>query len=92
MTTEPPVPPPTASQQASAEGKRRRLRISTKQIVVVLIAAAVLWFALVNTRDVPITVWAHTTKAAEWLVVICSFLAGVIVGYLVRRRRRRNVR
>ena len=96
MTSDVPVPPPMASgpstvtgQQAQAQGKRRR-RVPPKLILAVLILAALIWFVLVNTRHVPIKLWVHTVSAPLWLVLLCTFAAGMIASWLLTWRRRRT--
>jgi uncharacterized integral membrane protein len=92
MTSDVPIPPPVSSpvagQQAPAQRARRR-RISPKLILVVLIFAATLWFVLVNTRHMNIKLWIPTVSAPVWLVLLCTFGAGLIAGLLLGWRRRR---
>ena len=88
MTSDIPVTPPTSEQPARAVGRRRR-RISPKLILVVLILAAGLWFVLVNTQHVKVKLWVETFHASMWLIVVCTFAAGLIVGWLLALRRRR---
>ena len=67
---------------------RRGLRISPKAILLLVILAIVLWFAFANTRDAQIKLWVKDVQAPVWLVLLCTFAAGIISGWLLRRRRR----
>jgi uncharacterized integral membrane protein len=76
---------PDATPPAAA---RRNLRPSAKTILALVIAAAVIWFAFANTRQTQITFWLKTISAPMWIVLLGTFLAGLLTGWLVRRRRR----
>lgn len=88
MTSDVPVPSPAPEQKAPAEGGRA-FRIPPKLILAVVIIAAVLWFVLVNNQRGEIKLWVHTVHAPMWLVLLCTFAAGIIAGWLLGRRRRR---
>jgi uncharacterized integral membrane protein len=66
----------------------RRRRIPPKLIVALVILVIVLWFAFANTNDAKIKLWVHDVRAPVWLVLLCTFAAGVITGWLLRRRRK----
>jgi len=57
----------------------------------ILILAAAAWFILANTQDVKIRLWVPTVSAPMWLVLLVTFVAGMLLGLitprLVRRRR-----
>ncbi len=82
-------PSTVTGQQAQAQGKRRR-RVPPKLIIGILILAALIWFLLVNTRHVPIKLWVETVSAPLWLVLLCTFAAGMIASWLLTWRRRRS--
>jgi uncharacterized integral membrane protein len=88
----PPIPPepPLSSVPAVSEpaAKSKGMRPSPKFVVMLLIVAAVLWFAFANTRNTQIKLWVHTVQVPVWLVLLCTFVAGVLVGMLLRRRRK----
>jgi len=60
-------------------------------IVTIVILAAALWFIFANTQDVKIRLWVPTVSAPMWLVLLVTFVVGMLLGLitprLVRRRR-----
>jgi uncharacterized integral membrane protein len=84
-----PQPLTGAASGGDPVAKAPRRRVSPKLVLTVIILAAVLWFAFANTRDTPIKLWVHTVRAPVWLVLLGTFVGGVIVGLLLRRRRKR---
>jgi uncharacterized integral membrane protein len=87
MTSSVPTPPAPES-QAAATGATRGFRIRPKAILAVVIIAATVWFVLVNSQRASIKLWVHTVSAPVWIVLLCTFAAGMILGFLLRRRRR----
>jgi uncharacterized integral membrane protein len=86
--SDPQIPGITPAAEATPSKHRR---VPPKLIAAVLILAIVLWFAFANTKDAQIKLWVRNVSAPVWLVLVCTFAAGVIAGYLLRRRRpRRN--
>jgi lipopolysaccharide assembly protein A len=85
-----PVPPPLSGAASGGEpaAKSKGLRISPKFVLTVVILAAVLWFAFANTKNAQIKLWVHTVQAPVWLVLLGTFVVGVLVGLLLRRRRK----
>jgi uncharacterized integral membrane protein len=83
-----PIPVPEVAPAGATQVKPRR-RVSPKTILVLVIIAIVLWFLLANTKDAQIKLWVKEVSAPVWLVLLCTFAAGVITGALLRRRRRR---
>jgi len=60
-------------------------------VVLVLVAAAI-WFIAVNTRTQKVTLWIPTVEAPTWLVLLITILTGIVVGVLLRLRRRARTR
>jgi uncharacterized integral membrane protein len=73
--------------------QKRGTRVPAKLVFVVVILAAAIWFILVNTQDTKIKLWVPTVTAPIWLVLLATFVAGVLLGLamprLMRRRRRK---
>jgi uncharacterized integral membrane protein len=83
----PQIPDVTLAGETAAPSRRRR-RVPRKLIVAVVILAIVAWFAAVNTRNIQIKLWVENVSSPIWIVLLCTFAAGVITGWLLRRRRR----
>ncbi|MBS2961733.1 LapA family protein [Actinocrinis puniceicyclus] len=84
------IPPIGARADESGTGRRglgARLR-SPKTIAGLVIIALAAWFVLVNTSRTRIHFWVVWVSAQLWLVLAGTFLAGMLAGYLVRRRSR----
>ena len=85
--------PPTGTTGAVEPQPRpkRGARVPAKAIVMIVILAAAVWFILANTQDVKIRLWVPTVSAPMWLVLLVTFVAGMLLGLitprLVRRRR-----
>jgi uncharacterized integral membrane protein len=88
----PPGSEPAPTVGTSGAPAKRGPRISPRMILSVVILAIALWFIFANTRDMRIKLWVTDVTAPTWLVLLCTFAAGVIFGWLltVRRRRRRR--
>jgi uncharacterized integral membrane protein len=63
----------------------REITVSPKVIVGGLITAAAVWFILVNRARVAIYVWVPKVTAPLWLVLLVTFAAGMLAGYLLHR-------
>jgi uncharacterized integral membrane protein len=87
---EPDAPVATAVPADAPAATRRGIRVRPKTVVGLLIFIAAVWFALANTKDAQIKLWVHNVQAPVWLVLLCTFVAGVLVGLLARRRRRKS--
>jgi hypothetical protein len=61
--------------------------LGPKVIVGLIIIALALWFVFTNNSEVRIHLWLGWVTARLWVVLICTFAAGVITGLLMRRRR-----
>lgn len=83
---------PTTGGAATGQptAKRRGVTITPKMLGVVVILVAAIWFILVNRHTVSINLWVPQVKAPMWLVLLITFVGGIIVGLLLRRGRRRQ--
>jgi len=79
----------SAGESAAATSPSRGFRIPPKLILAVVILAAVLWFVFANTSDAKIKLWVHTVSVPVWMVLLGTLVAGIIIGWLLGRRRRR---
>ena len=82
------TPIPSTVGSAPDAPKKRGIRVRPKVVVGFLILVAVVWFALANTRNAQIKLWVHNVQAPVWLVLLATFVAGILVGLLLGRRRR----
>jgi uncharacterized integral membrane protein len=55
----------------------------------ILITIAAVWFIIANNTRVRIHLWLTWVTARMWLVLLLTFVAGVLVGLLSARRRRK---
>ncbi len=87
------VPDPTAPTVPAgsevAPGRRRR-GVSPKLILAIVIAVAAIWFVVVNNQRAKINLWVHTYNVPVWLVLLCTFVAGMLVDRLLRVRKKRK--
>jgi uncharacterized integral membrane protein len=73
------------AKESTSDRKRSGPRVSTA--VIILIAAV--WFIIVNHGRVRIWLWIPPVTAPMWLVLLLTFVGGLITGFLLRRRRNR---
>ncbi|HEY7173288.1 MAG TPA: LapA family protein [Micromonosporaceae bacterium] len=62
-------------------------RVPGKLIVGVIVFAAALWFILANRQHADIRLWIPTVSAPVWLVLLVTFVVGILFGLVLRRRR-----
>ena len=79
---------PTTDEPATA-AKRSGL-LSPKLIGAVLITAAAVWFILANTAKAHIRLWIPTVTAPMWLVLLITFVGGLVTGILMQRRTKKQ--
>ena len=92
--TPPTGPPqqPQYQQQPHGTGKSAiadRLA-SPKAILGLIITVAAVWFIIANNSLVRIHLWVTWVSARLWIVLLLTFVAGAIVGFLFAKRRRRR--
>jgi uncharacterized integral membrane protein len=73
-----------ANERAS-DGRRSGPRFGTAAIILI----AAVWFIIVNHGRVRIWLWIPPVTAPMWLVLLLTFVGGLITGFLLRRRRNR---
>lgn len=88
-TTTPPSPDP---QQSESRTGPAALLAKPKVIVGALITIAAVWFIIANNERVRIRLWIPWISARLWVVLLLTFLAGALVGFLFARRRQRRDR
>lgn len=86
-----PEPVVPSAPGSTAPATKRGLRISPKAIAAIVILGLALWFVFANTQDAKIRLWLWTVEGPVWIVLLCTLVVGIIVGWLVGRRRRRVV-
>jgi uncharacterized integral membrane protein len=79
---------PTTDEPVTA-AKRSGL-LSPKLIGAVLITAAAVWFILANTAKAHIRLWIPTVTAPMWLVLLVTFVGGLVTGILMQRRTKKQ--
>lgn len=85
------VPPIGAASDEPATRGRRSLgerMVGPKPVIGLLIVAATVWFILANTSHTRIHFWLVWVTAQLWMVLAGTFLAGMVLGFLLRRRTR----
>jgi len=83
---------PPADQRPSA-GSRVADRLARPKVVLgLIITALAIWFIAVNNGTVRIHFWVVWVSAKLWIVLLCVFLAGALVSYLLSWRRSRRAR
>ena len=72
-----------AGQQPTS--KRSGFPVSPRVLGTAVILAASLWFILVNWHTASIYLWVPKVTAPMWLVLLITFLGGLVTGILGRR-------
>ena len=78
------------SRNAPRSPAERRIRAgqTVRVVIWLVVLAAVVVFAALNTDKVNVD-WAFdTTDVPLWLVIVVSAVAGAVIGYVARPRRR----
>jgi uncharacterized integral membrane protein len=75
------------TQYGQAQAPQPRWRMSPKWIAAALIAIAAIWFIVANNQSAQISLWVKSVQAPVWLVLALTFAAGMLTGWLLRRRR-----
>lgn len=80
----------TTTRDERAVSERRG--VSFRTVLGLLITAAAAWFIIGNNGVVRVHLWVTWVSARMWVVLLVTFLAGALAGYLFawRRRRRRD--
>jgi uncharacterized integral membrane protein len=75
---------------APGTAAKRSGLLSPKLIGAVLIIAAAVWFILANTAKAHIRLWIPTVTAPMWLVLLVTFVGGLVTGILMQRRTKKQ--
>lgn len=96
----PPQPPPDPGPGSPRQQPPRRSRFdkdalaeklgTPKAFFGILITVAAVWFIIANNQIVRIHLWLTYVNARLWIVLLLTFVAGAIVGYLFAKRRARR--
>jgi len=73
------------------QSKQRR-RVPAKLITAIVVIGVAVWFILANRQKADIKLWVHTVSASMWVVLLVTFVVGMLFGYFLRRRRPRSKR
>jgi uncharacterized integral membrane protein len=79
--------PPAGTRPPSAGSRTADLLARPKVVLGAVITALAIWFIAVNNEKVRIHFWVVWVSARLWIVLLCVFLAGALVGFLFSRRR-----
>lgn len=96
MSTTPPPrsqAPQSPYDQPPEHGGRGALaeRLSSPKVFIGgIITIAAIWFIIANNSRVRIHLWLTWVSARLWMVLLLTFVAGALVGYLFARRRARR--
>lgn len=92
--TPPPTPPTGTGQQKpgrrSAKDVLGDRLASPKAALGAFITIIAIWFIIANNTHVRIHLWVTWVSARLWVVLLLTFIAGALVGFLFARRRRRR--
>jgi hypothetical protein len=92
MSGVPPIGAPAAEAGTRQRGALAEKLLSPKTIVGLVIVALAVWFVLANNSQTRIHLWVAWVTAKLWIVLAVTFLAGMLAGYLIRRRGAREKR
>ena len=82
------IPPIGSSEPESKRGSGLVDKLATpKAVIGALISIAAIWFIIANNSTVRIHLWIPWVSARLWLVLLLTFVAGSLVGFLTGRRR-----
>lgn len=63
-----------------------------KAFIGAIVTIAAVWFIIANNSKVRIHLWFTWVSARLWLVLLLTFLAGALVGFLMARRQKKAKR
>ncbi|HEX4788326.1 MAG TPA: LapA family protein [Actinospica sp.] len=86
----PAEPQPQQSRRATAKDTLTDRLARPKVFIGGLITIATVWFIIANNSRVRIRLWVPWVSARLWVVLLLTFVAGALVGFLFARRRGRR--
>ena len=87
------IPPVGSPEPERKRGPRLAERLATPKVFIGgIVTIAAVWFIIANNAHVRIHLWVVWISARLWLVLLLTFLAGSLVGFLTGRRRRKGER
>lgn len=78
------------SDAAPSQEAAPRRRIPFRLILWLVVLGLALWFIFANSNHVHVRLWVHTVTAPMWLVLLCTLIVGMFLGWLGSRRRARR--
>lgn len=60
--------------------------INPKSVAALIIVVLAVWFIIANNSEVRVHLWVAWVSARLWLVLLCTFVAGMATGWLLKRR------
>ena len=89
MSDVPPVG--SAGPKGTGRGGRERGRVGTwarqpKTIIGAIVLVLAVWFIVANNQETRIRFWVVWVSTKQWVALLITFAAGLIVGYLLKRR------
>jgi uncharacterized integral membrane protein len=82
------IPPVGSPQPERKRESRLAERLATPKVFIGgIVTIAAVWFIIANNAQVRIRLWVPWVSARLWVVLLLTFLAGALVGFLMGRRR-----
>ena len=60
--------------------------LNPKSVIGLLITVLAAWFIIANNTEIRVHLWVAWVSARLWLVLLCTFVAGLATGWLLKRR------
>jgi putative membrane protein len=74
-----------AGTQTADTSRRTGIHVSPKLVTAAVIVVAAVWFIVVNRGRVSIYLWVPKVTAPMWLVLVITYVGGLVTGLLLRR-------
>jgi uncharacterized integral membrane protein len=82
------IPPVGSAEPEGKHGPRLAERLATPKVFIGgIVTIAAVWFIIANNQQVRIHLWVTWVSARLWIVLLLTFLAGTLLGFLTGRRR-----
>lgn len=81
---------PGNGQARPPAARRRWPALTPKTTAALVIVAAALWFILVNRATIGVYLWVPKVTAPLWLILLFTFIGGLLTGLLLRRGRNKQ--